>query len=144
MRSRLVSIIGLILFSAAAVFWADGYTYMTNARAAGETVRLSDYAGSIANRLTGRPDAATLRHARRAEVQRAAEEAATAAALRGQETMHLKKVTESPEFVSREDSATRAPVRGFLDARDAEATGGAMHGGGAGQGGSIRFVAARK
>ncbi|MDF1854303.1 hypothetical protein [Pseudooceanicola sp.] len=66
MKSRIISIVGLVLFAVCALFWADCYTYMKSAHDVGEEFAIQDYAKSLGNRLAGRQDAAAMRRERRA------------------------------------------------------------------------------
>lgn len=141
MRSRIISITGLTLFAVAAVFWADYYTYQAAARSTGDKMTLTDYAVSIRNRLSGRPDALALRQARLAAEAQAMAEAA------GRELYSIgasrfAKVGDEPGLARSKSRAHLA--RGFMDGPPDENQAGAMNSRFSAPGGGIRFISARK
>ncbi|MGR3322769.1 MAG: hypothetical protein ACU0DK_12645 [Pseudooceanicola sp.] len=128
MRRGILPVIGLTLFAAAAVFWADCYTYMKSAQNAGEKFRLADYAESISDRIAGRPDALAMRRARKAEIEQA-EKAANSISISVAKLNGMDE-TDEPQFLSARD-------------RHGDDTTGAMNSRFGSSGGSIRFISAK-
>ncbi|MGH1425213.1 MAG: hypothetical protein ACRBBU_10835 [Pseudooceanicola sp.] len=136
-RSRIISCVGLTLFGTAAVFWADYYTYMKPARNAGEPFGLVQYADSVKARMSGQPDAATLRRDRRLAQEKAERQSIVAVQA---DKLNRRSVSDRPSFakIKSPDDADDSK-RGFLDGGTKKGASGAM-----GPGSGIRFIGSSK